>query len=122
MVSKNNLCMFYCKIILYNLILKVHLLIISKIYIGLVAAKEACKRFGNDWNATHPTQGSVICSKISYLQNCHSCDTWRLLVWKDGACDLLNHRNCRSNATKAGHFYCGYSPCKTGDLVYGGPW
>ena len=85
-------------------------------------AEKICKAFGEEWNITRTTQGSAVCSKVPYLLNCHDCTTWRLLVWKDGACDTLKPIDCRSKRTKAGNYYCGYSPCKTGDLVHGGKW
>ena len=85
-------------------------------------AEKTCKQFGKEWKITRTTPGSLVCSKVSYLLNCHNCTTWRLLVWEDGACDKLASSRCRSNTTKAGEYYCGYSPCKTGDLVHGGQW
>ena len=90
--------------------------------LGLSIAEKTCKAFGKEWNITRTTQGSAVCSKVSHLLNCHNCTTWRLLVWVDGACDGLKPSDCRSNTTKAGHYYCGYSPCKTGDLIHGGIW
>ena len=85
-------------------------------------AEKTCKQFGKEWKITRTTPGSLVCSKVSYLLNCHNCESWRLLVWEDGACDKLAVSRCRSNTTRAGEYYCGYSPCKTGDLVHGGHW
>ena len=86
-------------------------------------AKLACEQFGIGWKVTRKTNHSLVCSKVSSLLNCHNCDTWRLLVWRDGACDKLIDSKCNPNMTKAGHYYCGYDPCaKYGNLSYGGKW
>ena len=86
------------------------------------AAQTACESFGRRWRITRTTPGSVVCSTVSFDKNCHDCNSWRLLVWKDGACDRLRSSKCRSNNTRAGKYYCGYKPCDSGDLVYGGIW
>ena len=88
-------------------------------------AEEACRRFGSDWNVTRETEGSLVCSTVSWSKNCNTCDSWRLLVWEDGACDISKHdpySKCRNNATLAGTYYCGYDPCIGGNLTYGGIW
>ena len=86
-------------------------------------AKQACEQFGKGWKVTRTTNHTLVCSKVSSLLNCHSCDTWRLLVWKDGACDKLVDSKCNPNMTKAGNYYCGFDPCaKYDNLRYGGKW
>ena len=86
------------------------------------AAQTACESFGRRWRITRKTPGSAVCSIVTSDKNCHGCNSWRLLVWKDGACDRLRSSKCRFNSTKAGKYYCGYDPCLSGDLVYGGMW
>ena len=88
----------------------------------LERAENACKAFGEDWKISRKTQGSLVCSTVAHYQNCQSCDSWRLLVWENGFCDRLVASKCRFNTTRSGNFYCGYEPCKTGDLKYGGKW
>ena len=91
--------------------------------INLEGAKQACKQFGIGWKVTRQTNNSLVCSKVSWLLNCHKCDTWRLLVWKDGACEKLIDSKCNQNMTKAGEYYCGNEPCQRyGNLRYGGKW
>ena len=91
--------------------------------LNLARAKLACEKFGVGWNVTRKTNHSLVCSKVSSLLNCHNCDKWRLLVWRDGACDKLVSSKCNPNMTKAGDYYCGYDPCaKYGNLRYGGKW
>ena len=90
--------------------------------IGFLDAKKKCKSFGDNWKITRRTGGSAVCSTVSYLKNCHTCDSWRLLVWEDGACDRLLPSMCRSNSTITGNYYCGYDPCRTGSLTFGGVW
>ena len=88
----------------------------------LEKAENACKALGEDWKISRKTQGSLVCSTVSHYQNCQSCDSWRLLVWENGFCDRLQPSKCRFNTTRSGNFYCGYEPCETGDLKYGGKW
>ena len=90
--------------------------------LNVETAKTACESFGRRWKITRKTSGSAVCSTVPSDKNCHGCNSWRLLVWEDGACDRLRPSKCRFNNTKAGKYYCGYDPCKTGDLVYGGIW
>ena len=89
---------------------------------GPGSAEKACKTFGKEWKITRKTLGSSVCSTVPSDRNCHSCDSWRLLVWEDGACDRLVSSQCRSNITKSGNYYCGYDPCQGGELVYAGVW
>ena len=90
--------------------------------LGLESAEMACKTFGKEWKITRRTSGSAVCSTVPSLQNCHDCESWRLLVWEDGACDRLVSSKCRFDTTKSGNYYCGYDPCNGGDLVQGGLW
>ena len=87
-------------------------------------AVNKCSTFGEGWKVTRKTMGAAVCTKgdTSPLDNCHGCDSWRLLVWADGACDRLLPKDCRFNTTKAGNYYCGYAPCEDGDLSTGGAW
>ena len=93
--------------------------------LNLKGAKSACKLFGSKWKMTRKTEGSLVCSTVPWYKNCNKCDSWRLLVWIDGACDISKYdpySKCRNNATLTGHYYCGYDPCKSGDLSDGGTW
>ena len=90
--------------------------------LGLESAEMACKTFGKEWKITRRTPGSAVCSTVPSLQNCHGCESWRLLVWEDGACDRLVPSKCRFDTTKSGNYYCGYNPCTGGNLVQGGLW
>ena len=93
--------------------------------LNVVSAKTTCELFGKDWEIKRTNEGSIVCAKVPAKENCHDCRTWRLLVWIDGACDLTvtpNVGECEGSGTKAGHYYCGYHPCKGGPLGYGGPW
>ena len=94
----------------------------ANVILNAEAAQTACESFGYGWKITRTTPGSVVCSTVSFDKNCQDCNSWRLLVWKDGACDRLRSSKCRFNSTKAGKYYCGYDPCESGDLVYGGMW
>ena len=94
-------------------------------WLNLEGAKAACSSIGSNWKVTRTTEGSLVCSTVPWSENCNDCDSWRLLVWRDGACEISAHdtySKCKSAATKAGHFYCGYKPCKGGDLTHGGIW
>ena len=53
-------------------------------------AQIACESFGRRWRITRTTPGSVVCSIVSSDKNCHDCNSWRLLVWKDGASSTFN--------------------------------
>ena len=82
-------------------------------------AEATCKSYGTPWTITRKAYGAAVCSTVGWLDNCNNCDSWRLLVWNDGACADFY---CRSNRTKAGHFYCGNEPCEPGNFLYGGTW
>ena len=91
----------------------------------LEEAEKACKSFGTRWKITRKAHGAAVCSTVSWEKNCNKCDSWRLLVWNDGACEKIKNdaTKCQSNITKGGHFYCGHDPCTPyGDLSYGGTW
>ena len=95
--------------------------------LGLTAKNAAtkCTSFGKDWKVSRNTMGASICTKgdTSPYDNCHGCDSWRILVWKDGACDRLLPKDCRFNTTTvAGNYYCGYEPCQDGHLSAGASW
>lgn len=68
--------------------------------------------------------GAVICThptRASAGSNCNTCSTWRLVVYRNGGTDM-SPANQRYQ-TKAGHFYCGHKPCRSGwNLPYGGLW
>ena len=93
--------------------------------LGLEDAIKACKQLSEGWKVTRKTHNSLVCSKVPWYKNCHKCDTWRLFVWEDGACEKLRNdqSKCNPNMTKAGNYYCGYEPCqKSGRLKFGGKW
>ena len=75
-------------------------------------AKQACMRMG--WSVKWESDSSLICTKgdVYYGSNCNKCDTWRLMVWKDGGSDMS--QGGETYATKAGHSYGGHSPCMPG--------
>ena len=79
---------------------------------------------GGDWKVTRKAYGALVCSTVTWWNNCKTKDSWRLFVWMDGACEKLknDYSKCRFTNTKAGHYYGGYAPCKTGDLVNAGIW
>ena len=95
--------------------------------LNLESARATCSSFGSNWNVTRTTEGSIVCSNVPWHRNCETCDSWRLLVWIDGACEIGKYdpySKCKTSGktTKAGQFYCGYNPCKGGDLTHGGTW
>merc|ERR1719460_2862649 len=85
------------------------------------AARAYCSSIG--WLTVWRTPKSIICAKpgTSAYKVCNTCSTWRLVVYKNGGRDI-SHGNQRY-PTKAGHFYCGHKPCKSGwNMPYGGVW
>ena len=76
-------------------------------------AKVNCQLFGSEWDVAHETSGSIVCTKngIGWGNNCDSCDTWRLLVFKKGS----DEHGTGSKSTHTGSYYGGHSPCGTGD-------
>ena len=87
------------------------------------SARRACKSFGSDWKVDKESSGALICTKGSKGagDNCDACDTWRLVVWKDGSkdpkCDSYTY------TTYAGYYYGGHEPCVCGDnLRQGNLW
>jgi len=75
-------------------------------------AEKACKAIG--WNVKWRSDSSLVCTKggVSAGNDCNKCDTWRLMVWKDGGRDQAH--GGKTYSTKAGHSYGGHSPCKVG--------
>ena len=93
--------------------------------LNLEGARTACQKFGSNWKETYTTDGSIVCSTVPFTKVCNKCDSWRLLVWTDGAYEVRkndNYNTWEKAATSAGHYYCGHNPCKGGDLTYGGTW
>ena len=94
--------------------------------LGLEDAEKACKSFGGNFTVTRKAFGSLICSTVPWHKNCSPCETWRMLVWKDGACEKIknDYTPCKANLqTKSGHYYCGHKPCtKDADFPEGGTW
>jgi len=97
-----------------------------------VDAENACKGFEGNWTVTRKAYGSTICGKIEkgeptpWWKNCNTCATWRMLVWRDNACEKIknDHTPCAAGvSTKAGNYYCGHTPCgKDGKFPEGGKW
>ena len=87
------------------------------------AAQKECRNFGNDWKVDHTTDRALICTKElefahnSWLSNCASCSSWRMLVWEDGGFeyDKGNHRQPDDPSTVAGKYYGGHEPCEMGN-------
>ena len=75
-------------------------------------AMQACTNMG--WTVKWTSAKSLVCTKGSVAKgdNCNKCDTWRLLVWKDGGTDMSP--DGQTYKTKAGRSYGGHSPCKGG--------
>ena len=103
-------------------VLRVSLTFYHVLGANLKEAEKLCNGLGENWKITRKTKGSAVCSTVPHYENCHGCESWRLLVWEDGACDKLLSNRCRFNNTESGNYYCGYEPCKDGDLKYGGIW
>merc|ERR1719262_532727 len=86
-------------------------------------ARRYCSGLGwlTKWKSRN---GAIICThptKASAGSNCNTCRTWRLVVFKNGGTDMSPAR--QRYATKAGYFYCGHRPCRTGwNLPLGGLW
>ena len=72
--------------------------------------------------------GSVVCTlnSLHWSSNCNKCDTWRLVVWKDGAHERgpgYGGYNGIQISTKAGRYYGGHDPCMTGNnFPFCGEW
>ena len=94
--------------------------------LGFEDAIKACNSFEGNWTVTRKAHGSIICSTVPWTKNCNKCNTWRMLVWMDGACEKIKNdfTPCKANLnTKIGHYYCGHNPCTdSGDFLYGGVW
>lgn len=99
------------------------------------SARAACKQFGAAWSVDKVTDGSLVCTKddTRWENNCDTCNTWRLIVWKDGGIEYTKGTswyNARAKAskfhftTKAGKYYAGHDPCvgRTDNFPLCGNW
>ena len=90
-------------------------------YLDITAAQKACRNFGNDWKVDHTTDRALICTKgTSWLSNCDSCSSWRMLVWEDGGYEYNKGTQqglyqTDDPSTVAGKFYGGHEPCEIGN-------
>ena len=84
---------------------------------NIESARRACVLFGSDWKVVKEGSGSLVCSKgnTGVGANCNSCDTWRVVVWKDGSPDP--HYDSKTYSTFAGYYYGGHDPCSTEDTL-----
>ena len=63
---------------------------------------------------------ALVCTlnSLSWYSYCNNCDTWRLLVWKDGGhaheAGYIHFQGI-TVSTKAGKYYGGLDPCAWGD-------
>ena len=81
-----------------------------------VAAEQACNEFGTGWNVSIVRDGALICTlnAVTWGDNCNDCNTWRLVVWKNGAheYDAGSHEyDGIEVSTKAGEYYGGHDRC-----------
>ena len=84
----------------------------------LEGARNACNGFGKSWSFHTETSTSLSCTKGSTrLEDNCNCDSYRILVWEDGADDFGSDIIRVSGSTVAGHYYGGHSPCKLWSLI-----
>ena len=84
-------------------------------------AIQACTGFGSGWGVAKLNEGSLVCTKDgrSWKSDCNSCESWRLLVWEQGADEF----GANSFSTSPNKYYGGHTPCELGDnLPYCGSW
>jgi len=84
------------------------------------AAEKACQAFGNGWSVNVVRDGSLVCTlnSLEWRKNCNNCETWRLVVWKEGAHEETAGYSAYNGihfSTIAGKYYGGYDPCMVGD-------
>ena len=88
-------------------------------YFDITTAKIACQSFGKDWKVDHTTDRALVCTKENtrWTDNCHSCSSWRMLVWADGGFEFDKgySRQLDDPATVAGKYYGGHEPCNYGN-------
>ena len=81
-------------------------------------ARRACLSYGSDWKVDKEGSGALICTKgsVSSGNNCNNCDTWRLIVWKDGSPMPFHCADYTDPvSTVAGYYYRALDPCECGD-------
>ena len=66
------------------------------------------------------SDGALICTlnSVDWGSNCNKCDTWRMLVWQNGAHEHeqgYSSYNSLRVSTKAGKYYGGHNPCRYED-------
>ena len=103
------------------------IILMTKTVLDNTAATKACLNFGMEWRVSKTTPEALICTKESTHpgDNCDTCDTWRLLVLKDGGYDTAigPHSYPFPVSTVSGSYYGGHSPCVSGDnFPYCGKW
>lgn len=80
-------------------------------------ARLYCETLGSEWSVKHvDVKGSLYCLKGTTPtgSDCNSCDTYRIVVWKDGAGETMNDSGSYPFNTVAGTVYGGHKPCKKG--------
>ena len=82
------------------------------------AARAYCSALGSDWSVqyTDISGGSLYCLKDGTItnSNCNDCDTYRIVVWKDGGGETKHDSGSYPFQTKAGNVYSGHDPCRNG--------
>jgi len=81
------------------------------------SAKAHCDSLGNSWQMvyTNRKKGVMYCLKkgTSSGSNCNQCNTYRIIVWKDGGGEEKHCSGRYSYNTKAGYVYPAHvSPCR----------
>ena len=91
-------------------------------YDPLYDAAQACNDFGNGWSVNVVRDGALICTlnSVTWKNNCNTCDTWRMVVWKNGAHEYAADQNYNYDgihlSTTAGKYYGGHENCHLGHL------
>ena len=83
-------------------------------------AEKACREFGIGWSVSVVRDGSLVCTRSPYtwVNNCHTWETWRLVVWKDGAHEFDAGGSRYDGipvSSKSGKYYGGHEPCEIAD-------
>jgi len=83
--------------------------------------RDACAALGGAWSVRWTGEGALVCGTVGAGSDCNGCDTWRLMVWENGAKDQAS--GGADYQTVAGSYYGGHSPCTVGwNLPLCGDW
>ena len=76
-------------------------------------AKAACAAKG--WQHVGGYDGNIVCTidGRSTGNNCDTCSTYNIFVWKNGSKEL--HCTNHNYSTVAGKFYSAHTPCACGN-------